>query len=150
MYWLSADSTERQAVEDWPAYRKRSRTEVLDRFQQIVARTDFVQEALRWPASCGASMRLEIMRDFVLKSEMERGFDVIPTFVFVQFSNSRPNFELTGARTPPSTPMGWRSSALIIFNRILSSDRHRQGVDSVSNRPSIFDKMDHRMKEVLL
>ena len=81
MYWLSADSTERQAAEDWPAYCERSRTEVLDRFQQIVARTDFVQEARRW---------------FVLKSEMERGFDVIPTLVFVQFSNSRPNFELTG------------------------------------------------------
>src|ERR1700741_1672157 len=103
---------------------ERSRTEVLDRFRQIVARTDFVQEALRWP---------------VLKSEMERGFDVIPTLVFVQFSHSRPNFELTGARTPPSTPMGWRSSALTILSRVLSSDRHRQGVDSASNRPSIFD-----------
>jgi hypothetical protein len=62
MYWLSVDSTERQVAEDWPAYCERSRTEVLDRFQQIVARTDFartdfVQEALRWP---------------VLKSEMER------------------------------------------------------------------------------
>jgi len=115
MYWLSVDSTERQVAEDWPAYCERSRTEVLDRFQQIVARTDFartdfVQEALRWP---------------VLKSENGTRFDIIPTLVFLQFSNSRPNFELTGARTPPSTPMGWRSSALIILSRVLSSDRHR-------------------------
>ena len=29
---------------------------------------------------------------------MERGFDVIPTLVLVLFSNSRPNFELTGAQ----------------------------------------------------
>src|ERR1700756_52487 len=114
---------------------KRSRTEVLDRFQQIVARTDFVQEALRWP---------------VLKSEMERGFDVIPTLVFVQFSNSRPNFELTGARTPPSTPMASRSSAFIILSRVLSSDRDRQGVDSVSNRPSIFDNDGSSHEGVLL
>ena len=70
MYWLSADSTERQAEEDWPAYCVRSRVEVLDRFQQIVAGTDFLQEALQWP---------------VLKSEMERGFDVIPTLVFVAY-----------------------------------------------------------------
>ena len=70
MYWLRADSTERQAAEDWPAYCARSRTEVLGRFQQIVAGTDFVQEALQWP---------------VLKSEIERGFDVIPTLVFVAY-----------------------------------------------------------------
>jgi hypothetical protein len=68
----------------------------------------------------------------------------------VQFSNSRPNFELTGARTPPSTPMGWRGSALTILSRVLSSNRHRQGVDSVSNRPSIFDNDGSSREGVLL
>lgn len=70
MYWLNADSTDRQSAEDWRSYCGRSRAEVLDRFQQIVAETDFVQEAFKWP---------------VLKSEMERGFDVLATLVFIAY-----------------------------------------------------------------
>ena len=96
MYWLSADSTERQAAEDWPAYCERSRTEVLDRFQQIVARTDRCSNRFRArgaPVAC-------------LEKRNGTRFDVIPTLVFVQFSNSHANFELTSTRTSPSTPMG--------------------------------------------
>lgn len=70
MYWLSADSTGRHSTEDWSAYCARSGTEVLDKFQQIVSETDFVQEALRWPD---------------LKAEIERGFDVLSTLVFVAY-----------------------------------------------------------------
>ena len=68
MYWLSADATERQPGEDWRVYCERSRTEVLDKFRQIMTRTDFLQEALQWAP---------------LKAEIERGIDVLATLVFV-------------------------------------------------------------------
>jgi hypothetical protein len=68
MYWLSADSTDRQTTEDWLAYCARSRSEVLDRFCQIVDQTDFVHESMKWP---------------MLKREAERGLDVLATLVFV-------------------------------------------------------------------
>lgn len=68
MYWLSADSTDRQPGEDWRAYCGRSRTEVLESFQQIMAGTDFMREAQQW---------------LPLKAEIERGFNVLSTLVFV-------------------------------------------------------------------
>jgi hypothetical protein len=68
MYWLSADSLDRQPAKSWEAYCTRSCAEVLNRFEQIVSETDFAAQALQWAA---------------LKSEMERGFDVIATLVFV-------------------------------------------------------------------
>ena len=70
MYWLSADSTDRQPTEEWSAFCTRSRAEVLERFHQIVAETDFQREAVRWP---------------VLRSEMERGIDLLETLVFVAY-----------------------------------------------------------------
>lgn len=67
MYWLSADSTDRQPGENWHAYCERSRTEVLERFRQIMAGTDFLLEAQHWQP---------------LKTAMEQGFDVLSTLVF--------------------------------------------------------------------
>ena len=62
MYWLSADSTERQAAEDWPAYCERSRTEVLDKISADRCSNRFRSNRFR---ARGAPVP-------VLKSEMER------------------------------------------------------------------------------
>jgi hypothetical protein len=70
MYWLNADSTERLVDESWSAYCARSRSEVMEKFQQIIAKTDFMHEARQWS---------------VLESEIERGFDVIQTLFFVAY-----------------------------------------------------------------
>jgi hypothetical protein len=77
MYWLSADSKDRQTTEDWPAYRARSCTEVLERFREIVAQTDFVREAIKWP---------------ILKIEIERGVDLLQTLVFVAYFVTEPEW----------------------------------------------------------
>lgn len=70
MYWLSADSKERQSGERWTAYCRRSRAEVLDAFRHIMDQTDFNREAMQWPA---------------LKTEEELGFDVLGALVFVAY-----------------------------------------------------------------
>jgi hypothetical protein len=67
MYWHSADSTDRQPGEAWHAYCERSRIEVLGRFKQIMAGTDFLREARQWQQ---------------LEALMEQGFDVLSTLVF--------------------------------------------------------------------
>jgi hypothetical protein len=48
MYWLSADSSERRDAEPWSAYSNRSCLEVLSKFKDLVAKTDFVKEAAGW------------------------------------------------------------------------------------------------------
>jgi hypothetical protein len=47
-----------------------SRAEVIMKFQEIVSETDFVREAQQWP---------------ILTAEMEKGFDVLSTLVFVAY-----------------------------------------------------------------
>ena len=49
MYWLAADSKERLPNEDWNSYRLRSIAEVSEKFQRLVAETDFEAKAHEWP-----------------------------------------------------------------------------------------------------
>jgi hypothetical protein len=44
MYWLAADPSERKESEPWLDHVERAQNEVLAKFDQIVARTDFVKE----------------------------------------------------------------------------------------------------------
>ena len=48
MYWLSADSTDRRAGETWADYSQRSCSEVLDKFNDLISKTDFAKEAANW------------------------------------------------------------------------------------------------------
>ena len=48
MYWLNAESTEKRSGETWAGYSNRSCSEVLDRFNDLVSKTDFAQEAAGW------------------------------------------------------------------------------------------------------
>jgi hypothetical protein len=48
MYWLNADPDERVAGELWTDYSARSCTQTVDRFQRVLADTDFLAEARRW------------------------------------------------------------------------------------------------------
>jgi predicted ATPase len=50
MYWLSADSREREPEETWADYSHRSCAEVLSGFQHLASATDFGKEALNWPS----------------------------------------------------------------------------------------------------
>jgi len=68
LYWLRAHSTDRQPGENWHVYCERSRTEVLRGFEQIMAETDFLQEAQQWQP---------------LRAAMEQGLDVLSTLFFV-------------------------------------------------------------------
>jgi len=45
MYWLSADPSERRDGELWSEFSTRSCEEVLAKFEDLVSKTDFVQEA---------------------------------------------------------------------------------------------------------
>jgi hypothetical protein len=50
MYWLNADATERRQDEPWADYVRRSCSEVMERFTQLAAKTDFTSEASNWPS----------------------------------------------------------------------------------------------------
>ena len=49
MYWLNADSEDRDSTESWMDYSRRSCLEVLTKFQNLVSVTDFKKEAANWP-----------------------------------------------------------------------------------------------------
>lgn len=49
MYWLSADSEDRQPGEDWGSYCNRSCAEVREKFGRLASDTDFLKESARWP-----------------------------------------------------------------------------------------------------
>lgn len=49
MYWLSADSAQRCPDETWPDYVRRSCSEVVGKFGQLLANSDFKGEAAKWP-----------------------------------------------------------------------------------------------------
>jgi hypothetical protein len=70
MYWLNADASDQNADEPWAEYCNRSCAEVLQRFQQVVATTDFRKEALNWP---------------ILKAKVDAGFDIESSVVFVAY-----------------------------------------------------------------
>jgi hypothetical protein len=71
MYWLNADSREREAGEAWAEYSRRSCREVLNGFERLVARTDLEKEVTKWRAD--------------LKAELERGLDLSSVLVFVAY-----------------------------------------------------------------
>ena len=70
MYWLAADSSEREPNESWRAYCERSRVEVLGKFAKIVAEIDFLAEARNWPT---------------LTAEIERGLNIAKALFFVAY-----------------------------------------------------------------
>jgi hypothetical protein len=70
MYWLAADSSEREPNESWRAYCERSRVEVLGKFAKIIAEIDFLAEARNWPT---------------LTAEIERGLNIAKALFFVAY-----------------------------------------------------------------
>ena len=46
LYWLTYDPTERQPGEAWTAYCNRTADEAIDKFKDLVTKTDFEEEAL--------------------------------------------------------------------------------------------------------
>jgi len=69
MYWLSADSTNRRDGEKWSEYSQRSCSEVLSKFEDLVARTDFAKEAASWRLDTSALESLVFVAYFVTESE---------------------------------------------------------------------------------
>jgi hypothetical protein len=66
MYWINADSTERQDEEAWNDYSKRSCAEVRKAFERSVAETDFLKEAAGWPDLRRATRRGIDLREWVV------------------------------------------------------------------------------------
>ncbi len=46
LYWLAYDPTQRQSGEDWIEYCNRTADEAINKFRDLVTRTDFEKEAL--------------------------------------------------------------------------------------------------------
>jgi hypothetical protein len=46
LYWLAYDPTQRQPGEDWIKYCNRTADEVINKFKDLVTKTDFEKEAL--------------------------------------------------------------------------------------------------------
>lgn len=82
MYWLNADSSEREKGEAWSTYSHRSCSEVLSGFQRLVTNTDFEKEASQWP---------------VVKAAMAHGLDPMSALVFVAYFVS----EAEESNSPP-------------------------------------------------
>ena len=68
MHWLSADSSDRRDAEPWPAYSNRSCLEVLGKFEDLVAKTDFVKEAAGWKLQANAAADLVFVAYFESES----------------------------------------------------------------------------------
>jgi hypothetical protein len=69
MYWLHADSHERTAGEAWADYSRRSCTEVLGRFEQLMSETDFGKETLNWNVQIDATKDLVFVAYFVRETD---------------------------------------------------------------------------------
>jgi hypothetical protein len=50
MHWLSVDAKERKPAEPWPAFCRRSCSEILSGFTKLHAETDFKKMASEWPS----------------------------------------------------------------------------------------------------
>ncbi len=71
MYWLEADTSDRASRESWADYSRRSCSEVLNRFQQLISTTDFRKEAASWPSvEIDATKNLVFVAYFVREKEM--------------------------------------------------------------------------------
>jgi hypothetical protein len=68
MYWLSADSSERLQDESWSDYSRRSCSEVLSKFQQLVSTIDFAKQVSSWPLPINSERDLVFEADFVTEA----------------------------------------------------------------------------------
>ena len=68
MYWLSADSSDRRDAEPWQVYSNRSCLEVLNKFEDFVAKTDFAKEAAGWNLQANAAADLVFVAYFESES----------------------------------------------------------------------------------
>jgi len=74
MYWLSADSTDRCDDEPWSDYSNRSCSEVLSKFEDLAAKTDFVKEAASWKLQASALADLVFVAYFESESTFAAKF----------------------------------------------------------------------------
>jgi hypothetical protein len=72
MYWLEADSSEREEGESWADYVRRSCSDVLQRFQRLVSETDFGKETSNW------NIQIDPMRNLVFVAYFVREVDSSP------------------------------------------------------------------------
>jgi hypothetical protein len=70
MYWLNADSKDRMPEESWDDYRRRSCSEVREKFERLISSTDFRKEASAWGLGDAAADRLVFVAYFVTESEL--------------------------------------------------------------------------------
>jgi hypothetical protein len=70
LYWLNANAKPRYEAEAWQQYCERSCAEVSTRFQKLMSETDFVKQALDWPA---------------VREAMAHGADALKKLVFVGY-----------------------------------------------------------------
>jgi hypothetical protein len=70
MYWLSADSGDREQGETWLAYCKRACIEVKIGFEKLVAETVFLKQGWDWQP---------------VRQAMKQGVDVMKKLVFVAY-----------------------------------------------------------------
>ena len=69
MYWLRADSINRRDEEEWSEYAQSSCSEVLSKFEDLVAKTDFAKEAASWSLDPSALESLVFVAYFVTESD---------------------------------------------------------------------------------
>ena len=72
LYWLSYDTTERQPRENWIQYCNRTAEESINKFQNLVTKTDFDKEAVSF--------------DF-LRDKKSKGWDVEEHKAFIIYFN---------------------------------------------------------------
>ncbi len=75
LYWLAYDTIERQPEEDWIEYCNRTADESISKFNDLIAKTDFENEAL-------------ISFDF-LRDKKSKGVDIIENRVFIIYFDDK-------------------------------------------------------------
>jgi hypothetical protein len=70
MYWLNADCKDRMPEESWDDYRLRSCSEVREKFERLISRTDFHKEASASRLGDAATDSLVFVAYFVTESDM--------------------------------------------------------------------------------
>ena len=72
MYWIDADSAEREQGESWEDYCRRSCKEVLQEFQKSLSKTDFAKEALNFSFPIDPIKTLVFVAYFVSQTDLSR------------------------------------------------------------------------------
>jgi len=70
MYWLNADSRERDSGEAWADYVHRSCAEVRANFEKLILTTDFAKEALNWQIRVDVNSDLVFVAYFVTEAAL--------------------------------------------------------------------------------